>query len=181
MQFPQDGGLSCVRYYLAIRNSPLERFVQTQMQSIGRHVGTLVCQCNSDDCWVIHTFPENTHVLLHCGCNGSTLPVYIGEPPFEGRRADTEPTFSNSTVLRCACGTSANQVAIGIGYPGEIPKPGTLDVEHAVEVLIAGHCMGCETTDTRWHLTLTEPPVVSVDKPWIRIIQDFRFGSRKSN
>ena len=179
MQFPQDGGLSCVRYYLATRNDGLEEFALATMESAGRHVGRLICQCGAEDYWALHRFADRPLVLLECACNGSALPVYIGEPPFEGWTVDPYPNYTGSVVDNCDCGADGRyRLAIGIGYPGDVPKLGTLDVERAQEVLIAAQCGGCDNTKIAWHLRMPEPPMIVGDEPWIRIIQGLGFGPK---
>ena len=55
MQFPQDGGLSCVPYFLAKRDPELEGEAMSLMASRARHVGSMICQCKADKWWqVLH-------------------------------------------------------------------------------------------------------------------------------
>jgi len=180
MQFPQDGGLSCVRYYLASRDDALNQFAHAQMQSAGVHVGRLICQCSADNYWDAYEFLDGPLVILSCGCNGSSLPVYIGKPPFEnGRTVEPEPSYAEPRAKQCRCGKEwCNSISIGIGYPGPVPPLGTVDVERAQEVLIAAECKECGNTEVKWHLRLPAPPMIVGDEPWIRSIQGLGYGSK---
>ena len=178
MQFPQDGGLSCIRYYLAERDPELEAEAFVLMASPARHVGSMICQCKADRWWQVLHPQSQEFVVLCCGCNGSSLPVYIGEPPF-GPLSDSWARHELPEVQMhsCACGgTFGDRLAIGIGYPETVPPLGSLDVERAQEVAIVGRCTKCSGTFLRWKLQLPEPPTINGNEPWIKVIQGFDFG-----
>ena len=133
MQFPQDAGLSCVRYYLTRRDAELESETFAAMVSRARHVGSMICQCKADRSWQVLHPHSPRFVVLACGCNGSSIPVYVGEPPFgplsESFAAKELP---DAELRQCACGaTFSDRLGIGIGYPESIPTLGSLDVERA--------------------------------------------------
>jgi hypothetical protein len=178
MQFPQDGGLSCVRYYLDKRDPELEAEAFSLMVSRARHVGSMICQCKADRWWHVCPHPNQQFAVLACGCNGSSIPVYIGEPPFgplSGHWAFEE--LPAAEIQPCACGGMfGDRLAIGIGYPESVPPLGSLDVERAQEVVIVGRCTKCGGTFLRWNLQLPEPPTINGDEPWIKVIQGFDFG-----
>ena len=180
MQFYQDGGLSCIRYYLAAQDSDLEAAARSRMVSSVCHVGIMICQCKAEDSWQVYRYPDRPMVVLACGCNGSSIPVYIGEPPFgplSNHYASEEIPIGK--MVGCDCSeTFSDRLAIGIGYPSDIPPLGTLEVEIAQEVVIVAHCKKCNGTFTRWSLVLPSPPTITGSEPWIRIIQGFRFGAK---
>jgi hypothetical protein len=176
MQFPQDGGLSCVRYYLAERNDALEDFARSRLTAAGRHVGGLICQCGADKSWQVLGYAGKPFVVLNCGCNGSSLPIYLGEPPFDIASFYSGPPSENAYTRVCGCGSDhANRIAIGIGYPGDVPQLGTLDVERAQEVVVAAECQSCKTIGSRWNRWLSRLPKIEGDEPWIRVIQGLNF------
>ena len=178
MQFIQDGGLSCVRYYLAVHSAALEAHARGVIQSVGRLVGRLVCQCGAENRWSVWIYSDASLAVAACGCNGSSLPVYIGEPPKPELKAGREPSLASSNVVRCDCGAERDfRLAIAIGYPGDVPALGTVSAECAQEVAIAGHCGRCQKVTTLWRLTRTQPPIVRGDETWIKRIQGLGFGS----
>jgi hypothetical protein len=178
MQFPQDAGLSCIRYYLTNRDELLEEAARSELQSPARCVGTMVCQCGADSAWGVLRPVDPRFVVLECGCNGSSIPVYIGQPPF-GPLSDRFATdeLPPCTADACACGERfKNRLAIGIGYAKTVPPLGTLDVERAQEVVVLSRCLACGRVGVRWRRQLARPPLIVGDEPWIRIIQGFQFG-----
>ena len=180
MQFPQDAGLSCIRYYLAKRDDELECEAFALMVSRARHVGSMICQCKADRWWQVLHPQSPRFVVLSCGCNGSSIPVYIGAPPF-GPLSNSwaEEELPNVEVQPCACGgTFGDRLAIGIGYPESVPRLGSLDVERSQEVVIVGRCTKCSGTFLRWQLHLPHPPKIIGDEPWIKVIQGFQFGDK---
>jgi len=180
MQFPQDAGLSCVRYYLDTRDSELEATARSQMISRGCCVGTMVCQCKAESSWQIVHHLDLSAVELFCGCNGSSIPVYIGKPPsLRLPQSETADVLPPGVTRSCPCGKGyCHRLAIGIGYPDKVPALGTLDVERALEIVIARSCKHCSSVVIEWHHQLLEPPAIQGDEPWIRIIQGYGFGPK---
>jgi hypothetical protein len=154
MDFPKDGGLSCVRYYLSERSDDAEAVVRRELRAPGRVVGRFVCQCGAEDHWWVADGGDSA--WLTCDCNGSTIPIYLGAPPARRER----PGAGRAGI-----------VIVGIGYPGAIPPLGTIDVERALEVVVAVARPGCDVVEVVWEVHLDEPPRIRGDEPWIRRIQ----------
>ncbi len=179
MQFPLDAGLSCIRYFLAGRDAHLESAAMAQMTSRGRFVGSMVCQCRRETGWQVIHFENQPFIVLACGCNGSSVPVYIGEPPFTPPDEYSASGVRGGELKPCQCGaTYQDRLAIGIGYPEFIPPQGSLDVERAQEVIVLARCGNCGGTFTRWLLRLAQPPTITGDEPWLRKIQGYDFSRR---
>jgi hypothetical protein len=167
MEFPQDGGLSCVRsFLLPARDDSLETLACAALTGArSRVAGRLLCQCGGVDLWGVRSSPEVLRAC--CGCNGSTLPVYLGAPPSpRGDLAD----------WRCpACTQQPMAVTIAVGYPQEsLPALGTLDAERAVGVAVALRCVSCGHEALGWSRILHEPPAIRGDEPWLDRIQGLR-------
>jgi hypothetical protein len=165
MNFPQDGGLSCVRYYLNEEDTPVEQAALGALTSPGRCVGMLTCQCSAKDYWTLYTAPKRAE--LWCGCNGSVLPLYIGEPPLTGLR-------KRGTWWHCECGGDIGPAAIAIGYPGDVPALGSMGVEEAKELAVAIGCAACSTPRLAWHYAREEALTLDGNEPWLSGIQGSR-------
>jgi len=163
VQYPQDGGVSAVRFQLRDRGHPLARAAADAITVRYHDTGYIICQCRFDGFWSLG-FTERWAVLTCC-CNGSSLPLYIGPPPAidaDGDRATSTP---------CPCGSRFHGAAIAIGYPRPTPPLGGIEAERAQEIAVALHCTQCHTEYIGWHLRLPEPRPVSADDPWLRNIQ----------
>ncbi len=171
MDFPQDGGLSSVRYFLEDDGSVLVQEARRQVASPTTVAGRLRCQCGAAElCWAIRSHESWTR--LDCTCNGSSLPVYVGPPP--GGRA------TPGAEVRCPrCSKSAFSVAVSVGY-GDAPLPqlGTMEAECAKEVVVFCLC-GCGERFTGWSLRLPSPFKARGDEPWLKRVQGLGFSQRK--
>jgi len=166
-----------VRYYLVVHSDALEDHTRGELQSMGKLVGRLVCQCGAENGWSLWPHPDASLAVAACGCNGSSLPVYIGEPPTPELKAGREPCPADSNPVYCDCGAEWRfRLAIAIGYPGEVPVLGTVSAECAQEVIIAGQCGRCNRITTLWRLTLAQPPSIRGDEAWVKRIQGLGFG-----
>lgn len=168
MGFPDDGGLSCVRYYLAHRGDALEHRVEDLLRTNGRLVGRLVCQCGAENQWGV--WPHRLWACASCACNGSSLPIYIGAPP----RPEGPDTLRPVTP---SCGhMDGGRVVVGIGYQGQVPPlDRTVEVERAQEVLVGCECVWCGQFWVAWELHLDCPPEIRGDEPWLQRIQGYGF------
>ncbi len=165
MQFPQDGGVSCLRYHLSARNDGLEAFARELVSSDGICAGHLVCQCGADDCWFYSVAADGTFAVAYCGCNGSSLPIYIGPPPNQAR-------LKGGQSSRCRAGHDIyGPLVVAIGYAGSVPRLGTLDVERAAEVAVVLECRACAGTRVAWSWRPSPPIVIRGDEPWLDSIQ----------
>lgn len=136
MQYPQDCGVSAIRFHLREPDHPLARTAAAALSVPHSDAGYLVCQCGGPDWWRLHT--SSQHAVLFCGCNGSSLPLYIGPPP---RRPAGSYDITAESVARCANHPqSFAAAAIAVGYADPVPALGTLDAERAQELVVALAC-----------------------------------------
>jgi hypothetical protein len=154
-----------VRHYLFEEGHEVETLAKAALQSPGKVVGQLTCICKATDSWALAVGADQGWGLAICGCNGSTLPLYIGAP--RSGPASARPCRSN-------CRTSLGRMGIGIGYPGAVPAVGTVDAERAVEIVVISHCKTCGKSWTAWTLRLPEPPLIQGNESWLRRIQGLR-------
>jgi hypothetical protein len=172
MDFPKDGGLSCVRHFLEARDPILEEYALAppfpRFSSPGRLSGSLVCQCNAWNSWRTRLPLDASFAVVICGCNGSSLPIYIGAPPTlqAGQRLGTNYCPNQHET--------DGAMAVGIGYPGAVPELGTLEVERAQELTLAVRCRRCDTIFLAFHLRLPAPPTITGREPWVKGIQGLR-------
>ncbi len=169
MNYPQDGGVSALRFYLGSARHPLARFAAAQLRAPFHHSGRLVCQCEEEGAWGL--YHNGPWALLSCSCNGSELPVYIGAPP------PTAPTARALSVpapagpyLKCpGCGEGGHfQAAVAVGYPARVPPIGTVAAEEAQEIVIALRCTRCAAeARVGWALRLEQPPTLRGDEVWL--------------
>jgi hypothetical protein len=172
MNFPQDGGLSCVTYHLRTpTRDTLESLTLGALKARSKIVGRLNCHhCGEVDSWTARFSPSGECFQACCGCNGSVLPVYIGPPP-SGRHDDW-------VKCRCSkCHVASFTLVLGIGYLfPSVPKLGTLDVERAVAVGAGLRCRSCQFEFVGWELNRPQPPDIVGDEPWLRRIQGLHRG-----
>jgi hypothetical protein len=166
MQFPQDAGLSCVRYYLVPRDPELEALAKNALAAPGKHVGSLICQCGEVNQWKVSLSEDGARAMLFCSCNGSSLPIYIGSP--------TQKHMEAKVVVSSHRCLLPLKVVIAIGYPKEVPPLGSIAVEVAQELVMAAFCSLCKQSFIRWHLTLAAPPVFQGNEPWLTKIQGYK-------
>jgi hypothetical protein len=159
MQYPQDCGVSAIRFALREPDHPLARTAAAALSVPHHDAGILICQCGAPDWWRLSA--RKTHAVLSCGCNGSSLPLYIGPPPSE--RADV--------AMKCPRHPdSFAAAAVAVGYASPVPELGTLDAERAREIVVA---LACRTTDDSyiaWALRLAAPYPITGDEPWLDAI-----------
>jgi hypothetical protein len=159
VQYPHDGGVSAIRFYLADANH-LASVAAAAIDVGAYEAGELVCQCGLRDAWSLARTDRCS--LLVCSCNGSSLPLYIGPPP----------NVAGLTSIACAsCGEGRGAAAIAIGYRGAVPPLGSLDAERAQQIAVAMRCSRCKTEWLAWQLRLAEPYPVRGDEDWLRAIQ----------
>jgi hypothetical protein len=123
--------------------------------------------------------------VLVCGCNGSSLPLYIGPPPPEAT-----PHVAASCTQHPDHYAAA---AIAIGYADRVPQLGTIDAERAQEIIVALACR-VENADAEppfgsrasipvanyshafigWELRLPAPYAIVGDEPYLDAIQRIR-------
>ncbi len=155
-----------MRFYLARRDPELEHAAEKALSVPGRTAGSLVCVCSATDSWYVSTGSSSASAT--CGCNGSSLEVYIGEPP--------NPSQPRPTSVHCPSHPDRGlTIAIAIGYPGPVPPLGTLDVEQAMQLAIAARCMECDGIWLAWKLHLPASPTITGNEPWIKRIQGLGF------
>jgi hypothetical protein len=167
MDFPKDDGLSCVRYYLVPRDQSLESLARDALTSPGKHVGSLVCQCGEVNQWRASFRDQDTRAHLVCTCNGSSLPIYIFHSGESHQKAKAQLSPHH-------CERQGLQIAVAIGYPGEVPLLGSMDVESAQEIVLAARCCDCQEILILWHLQLSSAPVFTGNEPFLRRIQGYR-------
>lgn len=167
MNFPQDGGLSCVRFFLRRpMGDSLERITSEALEARSKIIGRLNCHhCGEVDSWTGAYSESRQCFMASCGCNGSTLPVYIGAPPASGTR--------DWSRFRCLdCGTEVFSLVVGIGYSFEaLPQLGSLDVERAIAIAAGLCCRNCKHQFVGWRLNRPQPPEITGNEPWLRRIQ----------
>jgi len=171
VKYPQDGGVSAIRFYLSDPDDPLAHAAASALTVAHHDAGRLICQCRFDGFW--SPIATTTWALLCCRCNGSSLPLYIGPPP--GVELSRALGLDGASGIRCSCGNSHYSAAVAIGYPILTPPLGSLDAERAQEIALALHCTSCGNEYIGWTLRLPAPYPVNAGDPWLRSIQG-RFG-----
>jgi hypothetical protein len=171
MLFPVEGGLTAVRRNLAVRGDEMERFALERLAAEGRTAGRLVCICRTENRWTVGVSPDATHATARCENSGSTLQIYVGTPPFRRRRRRrASPSVEEARQAPdCPlCGESpAGELVVGVGYPGPVPELGTLEVERAVELVLASRCPACDVSWIRWRFRLNRPPFFTGRESWL--------------
>lgn len=166
MDFPRDAGISCVRHYL---EPEVDKAVAAATEEIdpayGRDAGRLRCICGGNDAWFARTFTSKC-VILTCGCNGSSLAVYLGQPPNISMR--------EALAVSCSSQHRSFTVGVAVGYQGQVPPVGSIDSERAIQVAVHGRCRDCDETVRLWSLRLLAPCPIVGDEPWLKSIHGLR-------
>jgi hypothetical protein len=165
MDFIKDGGLNCVRHYLFEEAHEIEELATGALQSPGKVVGQLTCVCKAKDSWGLGVSSDQSWAMAWCGCNGSSLPLYIGAP---------KKGVPSRGACPSGCELPFGRIGVGIGYPKAVPPNGTVDAERATEIVVISNCKSCGKTWNAWTLKLSNPPAITGDEPWLRRIQGLR-------
>jgi hypothetical protein len=162
MDYPKDGGVSAIRFYLRSPSAAIAKVAVAALGVAHHDAGELCCQCTMTGFWQL-TFTQSSAVLS-CGCNGSTLPLYIGPP---SARRWTDP----KTAACRSCDGKLHYAAVAVGYPGPVPPLGGIEAERAQELAVALRCRACHHVFVAWQLALPAPYPAHPDEEWLQAIQ----------